>query len=105
MPDAPLNLQNVPTITSATQIGLLWEEGPENGGSTVIDYTIDYDQSNGDWTELVNSLIDKEYTTLIDLIEGNTYTFKVKARNTVGFGLYSLTTSILVAQRPNKPIL
>lgn len=43
VPDAPINLVNLPEITSATQIGLKWEAGANNGGSEVIDFTIDYD--------------------------------------------------------------
>jgi hypothetical protein len=43
VPDAPINLVNLPEVTSATQIGLTWEAGAENGGSEVIDFTIDYD--------------------------------------------------------------
>ncbi len=42
IPQAPLNLQNRPAITSATQIGLIWDSIPEIdcGGSPVIDYSI-----------------------------------------------------------------
>jgi len=39
-PDAPKNLVNVPTITSATKVGLSWTIGDKNGGSPVIDYTV-----------------------------------------------------------------
>jgi hypothetical protein len=42
IPDAPLNLQDVPAITSASQIGLEWTEGVYNGGSAVIDYELSY---------------------------------------------------------------
>jgi hypothetical protein len=41
-PDAPLNLLNVPAITTAYQIGLEWTEGVYNGGSPVIDYELSY---------------------------------------------------------------
>jgi hypothetical protein len=37
-PDAPLNLQNVPGLTTAFQIGLSWEDGAYDGASSVIDY-------------------------------------------------------------------
>lgn len=39
-PDAPLNLLNVPSVTSATQVGLSWTIGVKDGGSPVIDYTV-----------------------------------------------------------------
>ena len=41
-PDAPTGLQNDPTITTAYQIGLKWSESPNNGGSAVLDYQIEY---------------------------------------------------------------
>lgn len=43
VPDIPLDFSNVPEVTSATQIGLSWVEGTQNGGTPVIDYTIQYD--------------------------------------------------------------
>lgn len=38
VPDAPINLVNVPAVTTAYQVGLSWQDGPYNGGSPVIDY-------------------------------------------------------------------
>jgi hypothetical protein len=43
VPDAPLNLQNNPAITTATQIAIMWEDGVFNGGKEVTDYRITYD--------------------------------------------------------------
>lgn len=40
VPDAPVMLANVPAITSATTIGLSWEEGPDDGGLEIQDYII-----------------------------------------------------------------
>ena len=37
-PDAPLNLVNVPGLTTAYQIGLAWNDGVYDGASSVIDY-------------------------------------------------------------------
>lgn len=47
VPDVPINFANVPQITTATQIGLTWQAGPESGGTPVLDYTILYDQGLG----------------------------------------------------------
>jgi len=38
LPDAPLNLQNVPLVTTAYQVGLQWQAGAYDGASPVIDY-------------------------------------------------------------------
>lgn len=42
-PDAPLNLANDASTTTSSQIGLTWQEGAENGGSSVIDYSLFFD--------------------------------------------------------------
>jgi hypothetical protein len=77
--------------------GLLWDEGPQNGGTPIIDYQIDYDKSANDWVTLATGVQLTSYSTTVTLIPGNTYQFKVRSRNAVGFGPYSSITSILVA--------
>lgn len=42
-PDKPTNLANVPSITTASQIGLSWLEGTTFYGLPVLDYTLSYD--------------------------------------------------------------
>lgn len=41
-PDPPINLADVASVTSATQIGLSWDEAVFNGGSYVLDYRLWY---------------------------------------------------------------
>jgi hypothetical protein len=43
VPDSPVNLANNLEVTSATVIGITWEEGASNGGASVIDYRVSYD--------------------------------------------------------------
>ena len=43
VPDAPIQFENEPLITTATQIGLKWENGASSGGKPIIDYRIYYD--------------------------------------------------------------
>jgi hypothetical protein len=43
----------------------------------------------------------KSYSTHVALNEGYTYAFKVKARNSVGYGTLSVQVSILAAQIPD----
>jgi hypothetical protein len=50
LPDAPVSLQNDPSVTSALKIGLLWEDGASDNGKPIEDYMIEYDQSTGVWT-------------------------------------------------------
>jgi titin len=86
VPDAPLNLQDKADETSATQITFTWEDGASDGGAAVLDYRIYYDQATDTWIELDSSITAQVYTTQIVLTEGHTYSFKVQARNSVGYG-------------------
>lgn len=43
IPDAPVNLQNVPAETDAFSIVFTWEDGSSDGGMPVLDYRIFYD--------------------------------------------------------------
>jgi hypothetical protein len=52
IPDAPVNLVNDPTLTSASSIRFTYEEGASNGGLPVIDYSIYYDQGLGTYVLL-----------------------------------------------------
>lgn len=97
VPDAPVSLLNLAEVTDATRIGISWSDGPENGGTEVIDYKVVYDQSTGQWIELEQGLDTATYTTAVPLVEGSTYSFKVLARNSVGLSSESLPISILVA--------
>ena len=47
VPDAPINLVNVPAITDGTTIGIEWEIGVEEGGTSVLDYRVSYDEGIG----------------------------------------------------------
>lgn len=47
VPDAPLLLREHVQLRGVTQIGLLWKEGAYNGGTTVLDYQLQYDDGTG----------------------------------------------------------
>jgi hypothetical protein len=70
--------------TTDTVIRFTWSKGVSNGGTTIIDYTIYYDQSVDTWIELESGITTRYYQTSITLSAGATYKFKVTARNTVG---------------------
>lgn len=101
MPDAPVALTDNVDQTSATQISFSWSDGESDGGAAVLDYRIYYDQTTDTWIELVPVLTDQTYTTVMQLSEGHTYSFKVQARNWVGYGDFSEPISILAAQIPD----
>jgi hypothetical protein len=81
IPDAPVNLISDAAITDAGVIGLDWEEGSSNGGSIIIDYTIQYaEESSSTWITLAELHTEKTYT-VTGLVAGTDYKFQVKARN------------------------
>jgi hypothetical protein len=61
VPEAPINLQNDATATDAFKIRFTWDEGIENGGTPVIDYTVMFDQSTGDYVLLAEKVVDRYY--------------------------------------------
>lgn len=85
-PDAPVNLARDNVETTTTQIGFTWEEAADNGGQIVLDYRISFDQSTDTWITLATAITNTYYTKG-DLITGNTYKFKVEARNAVGYSV------------------
>lgn len=86
VPDAPVDLLNDPTVTNNQVIRLSWSDGASNGGATIIDYRIVYDQSTGLIVTMVEGLTQRSFVTPIGLLtEGRVYQFKVDARNSVGY--------------------
>lgn len=102
VPDAPVNLANVAGVTMGNQIGISWQEGPENGGLPVLDYRISFDQGSGQDTPLETGVQSLTYTTH-SLIPGVTYRFTVAARNDHGYSEESVFVDVLAAQNPDQP--
>ncbi len=106
-PDAPLSVSDVLTITNSLKVGLTWVDGVSSGGTSVIDYIVQY-QLNGVWTQLDSGVTSKPYTTSATLVAGDSYLFRVIARNSVGTSLESdkehVPVLILVAQAPAQPL-
>ena len=44
VPDAPVSLSNNLTVTLATQIGLTWLDGASDGGTSISEYELWYDE-------------------------------------------------------------
>ena len=73
-----------------------WDNGPSNGGTEIIDYEVYYDQGGSSFISVGANIVPKVYTT-VGLISGTTYQLKVRARNSVGYGDFSLPITILAA--------
>jgi len=75
---------------------LVWSDGISNGGNSVIDYQVWFDQGKSEYVVLASGLSSRSYTA-IGLYSASTYSFKVKARNSVGYSAFSNELSILAA--------
>lgn len=84
-PDAPVSLANDESLTTAFLIGLTWSEGSANGGTPVIDYRVS--GAAAGTTDF--SVLDEGVTTtsfgIATLTSGNSYIFKIEARNAFGY--------------------
>jgi hypothetical protein len=71
----------------------------------VIDFNVYYDQGSqvGTFVLLEEGVTTTFYQTTISITAGETYSFKVTARNTVGSSLESVPVSILAAKPPDSP--
>jgi hypothetical protein len=83
IPDAPIDLNNVPGITTGYIIGLDWNNGVYDGASQVIDFEIHYADDQGQYSLYRSGIIDSNII-VIGLTPGMTYTFYAKARNIIG---------------------
>jgi len=54
-PDAPVGLIEDAPYRGRTQIGLKWSPGASNGGTSIIDYTLFYDQGTGNFIVLTTT--------------------------------------------------
>lgn len=101
-PDAPVSLQNNAAVTAETTIGLAWSDGVYNGASNILDYRISYDQGSGNFVILASQVSSKSYTAT-GLTNGQTYSFKIEARNLKGYSAFSNQVSILCSRIPDAP--
>lgn len=102
IPDAPVNLANDPATTAADQIAFTWEDGAFDGASSIVDYKVFKYEGAGPWTELATGVTTKSFIAL-SMTADTLYTFKVQARNAVGYSADSPTVSIRAASLPGTP--
>ena len=85
-PDAPTNLG---ATVSDQQVVLIWTAPASNGGATILRYEYELDNS-GTWTSTGGTATS---TTVRNLTNGQSYTFRVRAVNRVGAGEESFSES------------
>ena len=83
VPGAPLDLEA--EAVSASQIELNWGAPDDDGGSPITRYQIEVIDEDDDWIRLAD--VDRGLTYLHDdILPGQTWTYRVKARNEAGYG-------------------
>ena len=102
LPTAPLALANDATVTASGIVGLTWTTPTSDGGSPVIDYQISSKIGAGAYSVLDSGITTTSYTAS-SLTTYVVYTFKVTARNGVGYGADSSEVDVRAAAIPSVP--
>ena len=98
IPDPPTDLINVAASTSSNQITLAWTAPIFDGGSLLLDYRLWFDNASGSTFQILQETVTATTYTAVSLTQGQTYQFKVEARNAYGFSqTFSNTVTILAA--------
>ena len=77
VPSSPVSLSDDLSVTTASLIGIKWQNGVSTGGTPILDYKVWYDQSLDDYVVLDDSVNELKYTTTVLLTPGSIYKFKV----------------------------
>ncbi|KAK7507540.1 hypothetical protein BaRGS_00001475, partial [Batillaria attramentaria] len=103
VPDAPKKLQ--PSEITRSSVTLTWEPPESDGGSVITGYTVERKSpTSSRWTRVNKSPIRDTVYTVMDLVEGSEYEFRVIAENAAGLSKPSEPTGIIKAVDPyNKP--
>lgn len=99
-PGKPGNLR--PTDWDRDHVDLAWTAPIEDGGSPITGYIIEKKDKYGQWEKALDVPADSCKATVPDLIEGQTYEFRVRAVNKAGQGEPSDCTKPITAKPRNQ---
>jgi titin len=95
-PGAPSGLGAI-AGTSAATVDLAWTAPTDDGGSSIIDYLVEYSSDSGStWTTFSDGTSTTASTTVTGLGKGINYTFRVSAVNAAGTGTASSTVQLAI---------
>ncbi len=108
VPDAPTSVPaSDSTVSNNTVIKVDVATVTATGGSPITSYSIEIDDGdNGSFTALYGTLTNSLSTTytLYEMIEGNTYRFRYRVKNSVGWSAYSPVGYITAMSTPEAPL-
>ena len=91
---APQDLIKDRDQTTTSQVSFTWSAPDDDGGSPILDYSIEiFDKTTGIYSEIESGLTQTAYSQS-GLTENTIYQFRLRARNSLGYGDYSTEISI-----------
>ena len=106
-PVVPFSPQQVEASPGFEQVLLSWQPPSDNGGSSILDYTIEYREIDNNNTAIGEWIIAKTSTvtsaSIDNLSNKSKYIARVRARNAVGLGSYSTVSNIVQPQANAAP--
>ncbi|CAH0765351.1 unnamed protein product [Bemisia tabaci] len=101
-PEAPDSIQVVMTL--GRSVTLSWSEPQDDGGCKIGNYIIEYNRIG--WNVWLKAATCRQLTTtLVDLIEGSKYRFRVKAENPYGVSEPSRESDVIFIPDPKRGLL
>jgi len=99
--DAPIDLTEIISARTPLSLSFEWRDGASNGGVSILDYEISYDNAGAVFAVLASNLVQRTFTAT-GLVYGSMYRFRVRARNAFGLSSYSQELELLFASYPSK---
>ena len=99
VPDPPYNLLRDNAATDQTHVSFTWDAPANDGGKTVLDYTVQLALEGDGFKDQQSGLTQTNYTLATDINAGEKYSFRVKARNSIGFSVFSPVIEIIAASK------
>ena len=85
------------------KVGLSWTAPTDDGNSQITDYIIQYRTGSDSWNTFTDAVSDLTRTNVTGLSNGNTYEFRVAAKNINGTGSYTVAVSATPRTTPGMP--
>jgi large repetitive protein len=106
-PSAPTTTPSAPTNLTGSagnaQVALSWTAPSSTGGFAITDYVVEYSTNGSTWVVFADGVSTSTSATVTALTNGQSYTFRVAAKNSSGTGAYASTPSLTPSTTPGTP--